>query len=182
MNSSERTKEEFAKSIKTIMSYKKLDKITVKEIVDESDLTRQTFYRYFHDKYDLVNWYFDKLAQQTIKKMGISLSLEEGLIKKFNLLKNEKAFFTEAFKSKDCNSLFTYDLLLINEYYTNRIVEKTEKPLNPEMQFLLEMYCLGSMHMMLKWILDGMQIEPEVVVDYLINSIPEKLIPFLKFS
>lgn len=68
MNSSERTKEDFANSIKKIMATKSLDKITVKEIVDDSSMTRQTFYRYFHDKYDLVNWYFDKLAQQTIKK------------------------------------------------------------------------------------------------------------------
>ncbi|MFQ7174900.1 MAG: hypothetical protein ACLRQF_24360 [Thomasclavelia ramosa] len=25
-------------------------------------MTRQTFYRYFKDKYDLVNWYFEKLV------------------------------------------------------------------------------------------------------------------------
>ena len=127
MNSSARTKEDFAKSIKQILTYKTLDKITVKEIVDDSGMTRQTFYRYFHDKYDLVNWYFDKLAQQTIKKMGISLTLEEGLIKKFSLLKKEKDFFTEAFKSKDCNSLFDYDLQLITEYYSKRIIEKNSR-------------------------------------------------------
>jgi AcrR family transcriptional regulator len=163
------------------MATKSLDKITVKEIVDDSSMTRQTFYRYFHDKYDLVNWYFDKLAQQTIKKMGVSLTLKEGLIKKFSLLKKEKGFFTEAFKSKDCNSLFDYDLQLITDYYTTLIINKTKKPLDTELRFLLDMYCLGSMHMMLKWILDGMKIEPEDIVNFLIDGIPEKLKIYLIF-
>ena len=33
----------------------------VKEIVAESGTTRQTFYRNFQDKYDLINWYFDRI-------------------------------------------------------------------------------------------------------------------------
>ncbi|MGE4540667.1 MAG: TetR/AcrR family transcriptional regulator C-terminal domain-containing protein [Bacteroidales bacterium] len=181
MNGSERTKEDLANSIKEIMAIKSLDKITVKEIVDNCGMTRQTFYRYFHDKYDLVNWYFDKLAQQTIRKMGVSLTLQEGLIKKFKLLKKEKGFFTEAFKSRDCNSLFDYDLQLITEYYTNLISSKKNEQLDTELQFLLDMYCLGSMHMMLKWILDGMKIEPEEIVSFLINGMPEKLKPYLVF-
>ena len=78
MDANDRTKERLAQGIKTLMVHKPLDKITVKEIVDQSELTRQTFYRYFQDKYDLVNWYFDKLAQQSIKQMGVSLTLEEG--------------------------------------------------------------------------------------------------------
>lgn len=182
MNTSERTKSDFAESIKTIMTHKTLDKITVTEIVDRTELTRQTFYRYFRDKYDLVNWYFDKVARQTIKQMGISLTLEEGLTNKFIKLKEEKQFFTEAFKSRDCNSLFDYDLKLITDFYTGRIVEKTGKPLNSEITFLLDMYCLGSMHMMLKWIREGMKTSPEEIVAFLIDGIPEKLKPHLIFA
>ena len=28
---------------------------------EELGVTRQTFYRNFQDKYDLINWYFDKI-------------------------------------------------------------------------------------------------------------------------
>ncbi|MGN1143201.1 MAG: TetR family transcriptional regulator, partial [Anaerovoracaceae bacterium] len=35
-----------------------VDDITIRQIVENCGLTRQTFYRNFLDKYDLINWYF----------------------------------------------------------------------------------------------------------------------------
>ncbi|MGV8906994.1 MAG: TetR/AcrR family transcriptional regulator C-terminal domain-containing protein [Acetobacterium sp.] len=179
MDVNDRTKERLAKGIKAIMVNKPLDKITVKEIVDHSGLTRQTFYRYFQDKYDLVNWYFDKLAQQSIKQMGVSLTLEEGLTQKFAFVLAEKDFFTAAFKSNDCNSIFDYDLNLITDYYTNRIIERIGKPLDSDDKFLLDMYCLGSMDMTVKWVTEGMIMEPGGFAKLLIDAIPDKLRQYL---
>ena len=48
------TKLEFALSIKELMKTKSLDKISVASICKKSNLTRQTFYRNFQDKYDLL--------------------------------------------------------------------------------------------------------------------------------
>ena len=47
------------------MNHQSLDKITVTDIVEMSGKTRQTFYRYLRDKYDIVNWYFEVLADKT---------------------------------------------------------------------------------------------------------------------
>lgn len=82
MERQERTKYRMAESIKGLMARMPLDKITVKDIVADCGLTRQTFYRNFKDKYDLVNWYFEKLVQQSFEEMGVSLTLREGLTKK----------------------------------------------------------------------------------------------------
>ena len=67
-----------AEAMKTCMRTMPVEKITVKEIVQECGTTRQTFYRYFLDKYDLINWYFDKILLEsfeflelTRKAMGI---------------------------------------------------------------------------------------------------------------
>lgn len=49
----------FAKAIKSLIKTQPLDKITVTDIVFQAGKTRQTFYRHFQDKYDLVNWYFE---------------------------------------------------------------------------------------------------------------------------
>lgn len=57
----EKTKYRFADAMKTCMRKISLEKITVKEIVEVSESTRQTFYHHFKDKYDLINWYFDKI-------------------------------------------------------------------------------------------------------------------------
>ena len=93
MDASEKMKYKLANGMKELLVHTPVDKITVKQIVDQCDVTRPTFYRHFKDKYDLINWYFDVLAQMSFKQMGISLTLREGLIKKFEFIKGEGQFF-----------------------------------------------------------------------------------------
>lgn len=135
MNFSERSKYVLADSIKELMEKVPLDKITVTDIVDNCSTTRQTFYRNFKDKYDLVNWYFDKIVQKTIKQMGLSLTLEEGLVKKFEFMKNDKIFFCSAFSSSDFNNLLDYDYHCIFEFYKD--VASKANPLSAEVIFYL---------------------------------------------
>ena len=63
MDVSERMKYKLANAMKELLVHTPVDKITVKQIVDQCNVTRPTFYRHFKDKYDLINWYFDVLAQ-----------------------------------------------------------------------------------------------------------------------
>ena len=72
-----------AEAMKTCMRTMPVEKITVKEIVQECGTTRQTFYRYFLDKYDLINWYFDKILLESFEHMGEGTTVYEGLCKKF---------------------------------------------------------------------------------------------------
>ena len=109
MNEHDQTKYIFAQSIKDLMAKQPLDKITVTDIVKHSGMTRQTFYRYFQDKYDLVNWYFEKLADKSFRQIGNSSTLKEGLVKKFTFLLNDQIFFMQAFQSKDYNNVENYD-------------------------------------------------------------------------
>ena len=117
MDRQDRTKYRMAQSIKGLMGRMPLDKITVKDIVADCGLTRQTFYRNFRDKYDLVNWYFEKLVQQSFEEMGVSLTLREGLTRKFQFIREERVFFTCAFGSNDYNSLMKYDYDYIFKFF-----------------------------------------------------------------
>ncbi len=93
----------FAKAIKSLIKTQPLDKITVTDIVFQAGKTRQTFYRHFQDKYDLVNWYFEKLVLKSFEEMRQGGSLQEALNLKFAFIEQEHAFFKEAFKSNDYN-------------------------------------------------------------------------------
>ena len=62
MDKHDETKYIFAQAIKELIKNRPLDKITVTDIVIKAGMTRQTFYRYFMDKYDLVNWYFENFS------------------------------------------------------------------------------------------------------------------------
>lgn len=170
---SDRTKLLLAESIKELMKTTPLDKITVKEIVHCCGTTRQTFYRNFKDKYDLVNWYFDRIVKKTIQQMGVSLTLREGLVKKFEYVKEDKHFFTSALSSSDYNNLMDYDFQCIYNFYKS-IAEKKGK-ITPKIDFLLQFYCHGSMDMMVEWIRHGMLQTPEEMADRLEAAMPEKL-------
>ncbi|MGE5632222.1 MAG: hypothetical protein ACM3TR_14160 [Caulobacteraceae bacterium] len=49
------TKKALANSLKKLMKSLPLNKISVKNIVDDSGLNRQTFYYHFQDIYDLLS-------------------------------------------------------------------------------------------------------------------------------
>ncbi|WP_028043151.1 TetR/AcrR family transcriptional regulator C-terminal domain-containing protein [Candidatus Stoquefichus massiliensis] len=174
MNEHEQTKYVFAQSAKDLMDKQSLDKMTVTDIVKHSGMTRQTFYRYFQDKYDLVNWYFEKLADKSFRQIGSSSTLREGLIKKFTFLLNDKVFFMQAFQSKDYNNVENYDYQCILEFYTN-IIQKKIGEIPPDIMFLLDMYCHGSITMTVDWAIRGMQESPEVLADLFIDALPPKL-------
>ena len=174
MNEHDQTRYIFAQSLKDLLVHQPLDKLTVTDIVKHSGMTRQTFYRHFQDKYDLVNWYFEKLADKSFRQIGNSSTLREGLIKKFTFILNDKLFFSQAFQSKDYNNVENYDYQCILEFYKH-IIRKKIGDIPSDILFLLEMYCHGSIAMTVNWAVSGMQESPEQIADLLIDALPPKL-------
>ena len=99
----EKTKYRLARAMKECMKCTSVENITVKQITEECGLTRQTFYRNFLDKYDLINWYFDKLLvkftyiQEEYRKAAIDavrkLSVDVGIPTKLEAIKEEDLQF-----------------------------------------------------------------------------------------
>lgn len=175
MGKQEKTRYRLAASMKECMKTEPVDRITVKQIVEGCGVARQTFYRNFLDKYDLINWYFDKLVLQSFEQIGMGHTVGESLSQKFAFIVKEKVFFTGAFRSDDRNSLKEHDFELILQFYRDLIARKTSRPLGEELQFLLEMYCRGSVYMTVKWVLGGMKDSPEEMAKKLVDAMPPKL-------
>ena len=171
----EKTKYRLAESMKECMKSTPVEEITVRQICEICGVTRQTFYRNFLDKYDLINWYFDKLVLKSFEQIGVSHTIRESLTQKLEFIQEEKAFFTEAFRSDDRNSVKEHDFELILQFYKDLIARRTSRPLGEELQFLLEMYCQGSVYMTVKWILTGMKDTPEAMAVKLVEAMPPKL-------
>ena len=54
------TKRALAASLKSLMSEQPFSKISIGEICDRCEMNRKSFYYHFRDKYDLVNWIFER--------------------------------------------------------------------------------------------------------------------------
>ena len=91
-----KTKYRLAQSMKECMKTMSVDNITVKQITENCGVTRQTFYRNFMDKFDLINWYFDKLLAKSFEHMGMGKTVYDALVKKFTYIQEEHIFFAAA--------------------------------------------------------------------------------------
>lgn len=152
-----------------------VDSLTVSRIAREAGVTRQTFYRNFADKYDLVNWYFDKLLLESFEHMGSGRTVREGYERKFEFIRQESVFFRAAFRSEAQNSLRDHDLELIVQFFTELMEKKTGSPPTPDEAFLLEAYCAGAIAMTVRWVLGGMPETPAVLARRMELSLPAPL-------
>ena len=175
MEKNEKAKYKLAEAMKECMKTSKVDAITVKQLAEKCGLTRQTFYRNFLDKFDLINWYFGKILDQSFEHMGRETSVYDALVRKFTYIEQEKQFFAGAFRSDDHNSLREHDFELILAFYENLIQEKTGCKMKEEMHDLLEMYCRSSVYMTVKWVLGKKMAAPEGLAELMVEAMPVKL-------
>ena len=155
---SEATRYRLAKAMEECMRAQPVDAITVTNIAERCGVTRQTFYRNFLDKYDLINWYFGKLLDRS-----------------FEYIRRESVFFTAAFRADGTNSLKEHDFEAIMSFYSGVIEKKTGAPPDEDIRFLLELYCRGSIAMTVKWVLGGMKEEPREIARRLVAALSEQL-------
>ena len=168
-------KYKLAEAVKRCMKTVAVENITVKQIVEECGVSRQTFYRNFIDKYDLINWYFDRLLEESFNQLGSGKTLREGLIKKFKYINEERIFFSAAFKVDEQNNLKDHDFYMIYEFYCGLIREKTGELPDKKTRKLLEMYCQASIYMTVQWVLKGMKESEEELADLMIDAMPPHL-------
>ena len=158
----EKMKYRLARSMKECMKTMSVDNITVKQITENCGVTRQTFYRNFMDKFDLINWYFDKLLAKSFEHMGMGKTVYDALVKKFTYIQEEHVFFAAAFKYDRQNSLRQHDFELILDFYET-------------IHCILEMYCHSSIYMTVKWVLGELECAPEGLAKILVDGMPGKL-------
>ena len=92
---------------------------------------------------------------------------------KLGFKKNEE-FSTEEAGSMVWDDTF-WVMLLSHDFYKKFIYKKTGKDLSKDIDFLLNMYCRGSVDMTVDWVLNDMPIKKEEIVQYLMDAIPDKL-------
>lgn len=68
---------------------------------------------------------------------------------------------------------------LILQFYEQLILEKEGHMPDPELHFLLRMYCRGSIAMTVDWVLTGMKLTPSELAALLTDAIPPKLAEIL---
>ena len=86
------TKELIAEAVKRLLMQKKVKKLTVKDIVDECSITRQTFYYHFEDIPDLLKWVLERGTDKMVEETLTQGNAEKGLRCLFLLALNARPY------------------------------------------------------------------------------------------
>ena len=77
---SQRTRQALAASLKRAMLKKPLSKISVRELIEDCNVNRKTFYYHFDDIYALVKWMLEQEAVELVKQFDLVVNYKEAIL------------------------------------------------------------------------------------------------------
>lgn len=163
------TEKALANSLKQLMGKTPLNKITIKELVSNCELNRQTFYYHFQDIFDLLGWIYKTEAVESIADYKTYKTWEDGFLKIFLYIENNKAFCLNTLNSLGRDHLDTflhaiaYELLMgvVNEVSKDMCVKDEDK------KFIANFYSLAFIGLVIQWMKTRMKEKPEVIIEEL---------------
>lgn len=150
----------------TLLKETSYSELSVAQIVRKAGVSRQTFYRHFKNKEELIEWQMAQLFQNYITQLQAmeSYELREDLILYFRLSAESgpvlKTIFDAGLESLVLQKTISYVFKLESAFHYN-----SEK----ELQYVSEYFAGGIMMIMLRWIREGMEESPEELADLIIN-------------
>lgn len=166
---SQLTKYALAQSLQKLLKERPLDKITIKDLVEDCGVNRQTFYYHFQDIYDLIAWSLNTEIDELLKSKDTQNSdLKKQLSLVFRYFEDNRQIILNGF---DSVNHMQYENI-VEEYARTHLKEKLA--LVPKSAFLseeecaaiLDIYSCGFSGLFLKWIELGMPQEYHVKIEY----------------
>lgn len=175
-------------SFKYLLNRYPIDKITVKEICENCDVNRQTFYYYFTDIMDIFKYIaFEELSIEIAENRTFE-TWEGGFLATLNYLKkNSKMIFHVYYSSywPEAKIYFTnLSNKLLDDVVTECVKKMKVKLSNKDQIFIVNFYMHVFNGIIMDWINEGMEREPQIILKKLLimieGSIPRSVEAFAK--
>ncbi len=161
------TKTAIMNSFVGLLNSKSFDDITVKDIVDDCGINRNTFYYNFKDIYDLVDELLQEEINKIVEKHKPYHSWKEGLLCAADFaVKNKRAIF-HLYNSDKRTQLEKYFKRVLNDVVAEFVdKESADSTLRSEdKQFIADFYGCALFGILEKWIDGGMREDFMSVID-----------------
>ena len=86
------TKRRIADCVKDLMRHEQIDRITIQDVMEEMNMSRQSFYYHFKDIYDVLEWIARNDFEKKIMQEGYD-SMEEWICLLLDMIRENKSFF-----------------------------------------------------------------------------------------
>ena len=169
----ERTRQAIVSACNRLIAKAEIERITTERIAAEAGVSKATFYRYFKDKYDVLNYNYKALLDEAVERCDNYRDLFFHL---YSFAREEWTDFRRAFDSTGVNSLehFVYA-------YSKSVVEqitaqnRAGASLTPQENLQVDVLCYGISYMYKKWTLGQYPLEADAAADTLFALMPESL-------
>lgn len=166
------SKSRFAEALKSLASKKTMERITTEEIVKTAGLSRQTFYKFFADKYDLAFWcyrrdiepYYEQYQDEKITFRELNRAMLELMVREKDFYRNlldryevQNSFFQQYHQ-------YSYETALS---YFGRTDAATKA--------VIDLYCYGCNLKLMNWITGGMKESVEFMAELFDRALPEDM-------
>lgn len=156
-----------------------LQDISVKDILEKCGLSRPTFYRYFSDKYDVVNWSYTYYVEELTDLYGKSAAISnENLLRRFiRFFYDKRNYFYKVMDYVGQNSFYDHYLSCLTRWYAAVRDQSAGEaaPLSVEERYMLLYFAAGISRMLKEWLLGGCKESPEQILEIITQNMPEKL-------
>jgi probable dihydroxyacetone kinase regulator len=175
-------------SFKELLSKKSIDKLTVKGICEHCGVNRQTFYNHFTDIMDVFKFIFYEELSIEIAQNRTFDTWGGGFLATMNYVEKNSKMILHVYNSSywyEFNTYFTNLSTRLLENVVDECVEKTKVKLNDkDHKFIINFYRHVFNGLIMDWISEGMEEEPEIILKKLLvmitGSIPRSVDAFVR--
>ena len=150
------------RSFERLLTKRKLEKITVKDIVENCNINRKTFYYYFSDIDDLLEKAFDYEVANFIDNVDKGSTIEEALAGFFGTMIEFKNVIYHVYNSSGSEHIQNYIGRVIYDMVYDDI-DKSTKPFKitkTQKEIISNIYACIYSGLFVDWIDNGMNREP----------------------
>jgi len=171
------TKRALAASFIKLLGRQSLNKITVKDIVEDAQVNRQTFYYHFRDIYDLIRWIFEKESQAAAASGDNPDDWACGLRNVLEAMVRERALVLNIIHSLNREHLEQYMSEAIDALIWDKLEQLGDglSCSEEDKKFIADFYKYAFLGILTDWACGGMREDPKVLSERLMRLLDGEL-------
>ncbi len=148
------TKKALAQSLRNLLAKRTLDKITVKDIVDDCGVNRQTFYYHFHDIYDLLEWIFEDMIETMVPEQNEKVDWTRCIDTLVAKMLEERRLVLNAYHSVSHEAVSRFIRQWLKPFIAD-VVEQESQGMSvaqEDKEFVAELFTMGTTGFLTEWV------------------------------